>query len=278
MTVTISYPNECYSEQASHIPRTPYPYDATKDGSVSSPEGSVVSISSGEGSHDDCYYHLPEGLALSPKVVEKSESPEPDHDTGPSTPSESLRRLAESPELDGRLVEADHFDTPVHEIALEEAEAVHLTASGKCQTLVNVSNPRESGNLCFDCLTRTPSPDKSRRSPPSIDNRKLIKFPTCIFCLLTPSAARPAKRARRSDLKPLLPPPALQQHSWIPTPISPDRHFSQILAERSSSEGRMFKVVWRDSWVHESRLPDIEDMRVAHVLRHGRHWDVYPSN
>lgn len=64
----------------------------------------------------------------------------------------------------------------------------------------------------------------------------------------------------------------------LATPTSPERHFTTILAERQSSMGTLYKVVWRNSWVHQSRLPDIEAVRLAHVARYGRAWEVQTSN
>jgi hypothetical protein len=71
----------------------------------------------------------------------------------------------------------------------------------------------------------------------------------------------------------LTPPPA----HYNPTPISPDRQFYRILAEKSSEDGVMFKVVWRESWVHVSKMPDIEPMRRAHQTQFGEAWDVLPE-
>lgn len=181
MTVTIPYHDRCSSEQqATQLPRTPYPYDGTQDDNGSSPEASVVSLSSGEESLDDCYYHLPEDLALSPEI-EKCESPETLNGTDPSTPSEDLQRLAESPEPDAKI---GHHDTSVDDVTFSKAEAVHLSA-GKCQTLINVSNPHESGNLCFECLTSSSVPNRARRSSLDVENRKLITIGSCCNLLLT---------------------------------------------------------------------------------------------
>lgn len=77
---------------------------------------------------------------------------------------------------------------------------------------------------------------------------------------------------RRPDALDL--PPDIKQLQWIPSPIHPDRQYSEVLAEKLTTDGRMFKLQWRASWVHESTVPDIENVRVAHVLRKGRSWDV----
>ncbi|KAK3115495.1 hypothetical protein LTR53_005111 [Teratosphaeriaceae sp. CCFEE 6253] len=45
-------------------------------------------------------------------------------------------------------------------------------------------------------------------------------------------------------------------------------------AERRSTQGTLYKVVWRDSWVSQSRMPDMEPVRRAHVARYGTAWAV----
>jgi hypothetical protein len=72
----------------------------------------------------------------------------------------------------------------------------------------------------------------------------------------------------------VLTPPQLQ---YNPTPVSPNRQFYRILAEKSSKDGVMFKVVWRESWVHESKMPDIEPIRRAQHAQTGVAWDVLPG-
>ena len=67
------------------------------------------------------------------------------------------------------------------------------------------------------------------------------------------------------------------QLQYNPTPISPDRQFYRILAEKPSKDGAMFKVVWRESWVHESKMPDIEPIRRAQYAQTGVAWDILPG-
>jgi hypothetical protein len=61
------------------------------------------------------------------------------------------------------------------------------------------------------------------------------------------------------------------------TPISPEQQFYRILAEKSSKDSVMFKVVWRESWVHESKMPDIEPIRRAQYAQMGVAWDILPG-
>ncbi|KAK3066907.1 hypothetical protein LTR53_016540 [Teratosphaeriaceae sp. CCFEE 6253] len=53
------------------------------------------------------------------------------------------------------------------------------------------------------------------------------------------------------------------------TPVSPYREFSAILAERRTRSGTLYKVVWRDSWVSQAKMPEIEKIRQAHMARYG---------
>lgn len=72
----------------------------------------------------------------------------------------------------------------------------------------------------------------------------------------------------------LTPPPQIQ---YNPTPVSPNRQFYRILAEKQSKDGVMFKVVWRESWVHESKMPDVEPIRRAQHAQFGVAWDILPG-
>ncbi|KAK0903982.1 hypothetical protein LTR91_020844 [Friedmanniomyces endolithicus] len=67
-------------------------------------------------------------------------------------------------------------------------------------------------------------------------------------------------------------------NDYPPTPTSPETQFSAIVAERQSVEGTLYKVVWRDSWVRRSRLPDIDAVRRAHIAHYGTAWEVQTSN
>jgi hypothetical protein len=58
------------------------------------------------------------------------------------------------------------------------------------------------------------------------------------------------------------------------TPISPFRQFHRIVAERRSDQGTLFKVVWRESWVHESKMPDVEPIRQAQSMQYGKAWEI----
>ena len=66
----------------------------------------------------------------------------------------------------------------------------------------------------------------------------------------------------------------IQAVSWGLTPISPFRQFHRILAERRSDQGALFKVIWRESWVHESKMPDLEPIREAQSMQYGKAWEV----
>ena len=72
----------------------------------------------------------------------------------------------------------------------------------------------------------------------------------------------------------VLTPPQIQ---YNPTSISPERQFYRILAENPSKDCVMFKVVWRESWVHESKMPDIEPIRRAQYAQTGVAWDILPG-
>ncbi|KAK3672627.1 hypothetical protein LTR78_007439 [Recurvomyces mirabilis] len=61
-----------------------------------------------------------------------------------------------------------------------------------------------------------------------------------------------------------------------PTPVSPARCFTDIAAEKTTGEGKMYKVIWRESWVHESKLPSLSPVRQHHIQRFGCGWQVHP--
>jgi hypothetical protein len=69
-------------------------------------------------------------------------------------------------------------------------------------------------------------------------------------------------------------PMAQPQRAFEPTPVSPERCFLSVTAERHTDEGKIYKVVWRESWVHEDRLPDMELVKDYHFRQHGTHWEV----
>lgn len=87
----------------------------------------------------------------------------------------------------------------------------------------------------------------------------------------------PAQHAVASP-RVLTPAQALARIHHEPTPVSPCRQFYQIVAEKPSRNGIMYKVVWRDSWVHESKMPDIEPIRYAQYMQFGEAWDVLPGS
>ena len=59
-----------------------------------------------------------------------------------------------------------------------------------------------------------------------------------------------------------------------PTPISPYHQFVQILAEGQTSDGRLYKLCGRESWVHENKMPELEAVRRSQLERSGVAWDV----
>ena len=63
-----------------------------------------------------------------------------------------------------------------------------------------------------------------------------------------------------------------------PTPISPYHQFVQILAERQTRDARLYKLCWRESWVHENKMPDLEPVRRSQLERFGVAWDVLPAS
>ncbi|KAK3045732.1 hypothetical protein LTR09_012728 [Extremus antarcticus] len=68
--------------------------------------------------------------------------------------------------------------------------------------------------------------------------------------------------------------PVHDELEMLKTPVSPIKRIVDILAEKHTGEGRLYKVMWQDSWVHESRIPDAHMIRLDHYRRYGRVWDV----
>lgn len=63
-----------------------------------------------------------------------------------------------------------------------------------------------------------------------------------------------------------------------PTPVSPNHEFVHVLAEKQTRMGKLYKVCWRESWVHEERMPDLEPVRRSQYERYGSAWDVLPGS
>ncbi len=60
----------------------------------------------------------------------------------------------------------------------------------------------------------------------------------------------------------------------LKTPVSPTKRIVDVLAEKYTGEDRLYKLMWQDSWVHESRIPDAQMIRLDHYRRYSRVWDV----
>ncbi|WPH01235.1 Hypothetical protein R9X50_00407200 [Acrodontium crateriforme] len=79
----------------------------------------------------------------------------------------------------------------------------------------------------------------------------------------------------------LLVTPVSTDQQWgdvVPTPVSPARCFTRIIAEKQTKHGKMYKVSWHESWVHENTLPNVGPIREDQERRFGHVWDVLPPS
>lgn len=85
-----------------------------------------------------------------------------------------------------------------------------------------------------------------------------------------------SRQVNHWQLPPIVTNTQATHHDWRPalTPVSPTRRITDIVAEKHTQDGVMYKVVWQDSWVHAARLPHAEMIRNVQYRRYARCWDV----
>ncbi len=115
-------------------------------------------------------------------------------------------------------------------------------------------------------------------SYPKADDGKRRGYVLILFVLTSCAVYRAHTRLRLATTTDTFPRRTSSANDYPPTPTSPETQFSAIVAERQSVEGTLYKVVWRDSWVRRSRLPDIDAVRRAHIAHYGTAWEVQTSN
>ncbi len=139
--------------------------------------------------------------------------------------------------------------------------------STRCPTQASVGWKLPLQSICYQAATPTPEPKTVSNT-----SRANVKP------VLTMSVVHRAHRRLRVATSMTDPRQMSSVNDYLATPTSPERHFTAILAERQSSTGTQYKVVWRNSWVHQSHLPDVEAIRQAHVAHYGRAWEVQTYN
>ncbi|KAM0718992.1 hypothetical protein Q7P37_004897 [Cladosporium fusiforme] len=246
-----------------HFPQTPYPFDQPHEfaGLASISEWLELSEQTEE-------YHA-ESNALTPEdwiACDGKEDPtwivgeldwleedtkDPEVITGRSLEAESVPSSANSNESISDL------SSPPETLA--EQTQSNAEASGSTQPLI-------SGDKSMPLRPTTPQGVTRKRNSQSSDEEFQL-----------PERKRPRlerliiEKSQHSIASPRL----LTPH-YEPTPVSPIRQFYKILAEKSSEHGVMYKVLWRESWVHESKMPDIEPIKYAQYMQFGETWDVLP--